>query len=127
VALSIGDDGDVKNFKAEYPEEDDKPRTPTNDRELVLNDKAKLDILWRPFADGWIVTVTLFNSKIIEEEVDAGQAAEIRNVNSLFEVELKCTLDKGEVGTYPKADQSLLTQEEQELALRKTKGSALHS
>ena len=41
-----------------------------------------------------------------------------RNEKSLFEVELCCSLETGDIGIYPRVDKNLVTQEEQELELQ---------
>ena len=79
---------------------------------------AGLDVLWRPFKDGWIITVTLFNRQELTEDGTSKQISQSRNQKSLFEVRLSCFLEAGEVGTYPRVDYSLLNDEEQELELQ---------
>lgn len=85
----------------------------------VFGGLAGIDVLWRPFSDGLIVTVSLFNNR---QEMDGEGAPKSfkqdRNDKSLFEVELRCVLEAGEIGTYPRVDKSLLTEEEQELELQ---------
>lgn len=79
---------------------------------------AGSDVLCRPFLGGWIVTVSLFNQQELNAEGDPKEIKQWRNEKSLFEVELGCRLEAGEVGTYPRVDRSLLTEEEQELELQ---------
>jgi hypothetical protein len=79
---------------------------------------AGLDVLMRPYADGWIVTVSLFNRQEWQVEDDPKQISQDRIEKSLFEVELRCALESGEIGLYPKVDHSLLSKEEQELELQ---------
>lgn len=54
---------------------------------FVFDGLAGIDVLWRPFLDGWIVTVSLFNNR---QEVDGEGALKSfkqeRNDKSLFEV-----------------------------------------
>lgn len=75
---------------------------------------AGLDVQWRPYADGSIITVSLFNKQTWstnEEWVE-------RSNRTLFEVSLHCFIDQGEVGDYPRVEYSLLNDEEQELELQ---------
>jgi len=84
----------------------------------VFGGCAGIDVLWRPFADGWLTTVSLFNKYELATEDDPMNLSMERNENSLFEVGLRCVIDAGEVGVYPRVDKSLLTEEEQELELQ---------
>jgi hypothetical protein len=84
----------------------------------VLSNYGGIDVLWRPFADGWIVTVTLFNKQNLTSEDQHRILHKKRNENSLFEVSLRCVFEAGEVGIYPPVDKSLLTEEEQEIELQ---------
>jgi hypothetical protein len=79
---------------------------------------AGLDVLMRPHADGWIVTVSLFNQQERRIEGDPKEISQEHIEKSLFEVALRCVLESGEVGVYPKVDHSLLSEEEQELELQ---------
>lgn len=92
--------------------------SPSRTRVDVFGGRAGIDVLWRPFADGWITTVSLFNKHEIPAQGDPSELSRIRTENSLFEVELWCVLDAGVVGGYPRVDKSLLTGEEQELELQ---------
>lgn len=80
----------------------------------TLSDKAKVDVLWRPFADGWLVTVSLINTSIPE----TAEYWDDRNELSIFEASLTCIIDSGEVGSYPRVDSSLLSDEELEIELQ---------
>jgi hypothetical protein len=87
----------------------------------ILEGRAGVDVIWRPFEDGWITTVSLFNKAEISGEeslADSQILTRIRNERALFEIELSCVFDAGEVGLYPRVDESMLTEEEQELELR---------
>lgn len=93
--------------------------TQFNQREDVLDGLASVDVLWRPFMDGWIVTVSLFN----KQEINGDGTSQSSSVNerikqSLFETNLRFFLDVGEIGTYPRVDKSLLNEEDQELELQ---------
>lgn len=83
-----------------------------------LVDKARVDVLWRRFANGWIVTVSLCNA----QEVSDGQTGKDyvfeRAEKSLFEASLRCVIEAGVVGVYPRVDRSLLDHEEQEIELQ---------
>jgi len=105
---SLGGDGEAPTFEAVMS----KNRMQHNDRRDVFEGCAGIDVLWRPFSDGWIVTVSLFNKQ--EWDSDVVQ----RNEKSLFSVELQCFMENGEVATYPHVDKSLLSEEEQELELQ---------
>jgi len=93
------------------------PRQQQNQRVDALEDRAGIDVLWRPHLDGWIVTVSLFNKKEVNTE-SIPDSPKARVENSLFEVELKCFLEAGEIGVYPRVDKILLSEEEQELELQ---------
>jgi len=77
---------------------------------------AHIDILWRPHADGWIVTISLCNAQEMPEIVE--RIADERARNSLFETQLRCVVDSGSIGSYPRVDMSLLDEEEQELEIQ---------
>ena len=84
-----------------------------------LDGNARVDIEWRRFADGWIVTVSLCNSnEISNDEQTARDFVAERAEKSLFEASLRCVIDAGEIGTYPHVDRSLLDKEEQEIELQ---------
>ncbi len=82
----------------------------------VLAERARLDVLWRRFADGWIITVTLCNTQVVADDT-SGFALE-RAEKTLFEASLRCVIDAGEVGEYPRVDRTLLDTEEQEIELQ---------
>lgn len=75
---------------------------------------AGLDVLWRPYRDGWIITVSLFNKQVWSDS----ENWEERASRTLFEVNLDCFIDRGVVGDYPRVEYSLLDQEEQEIELQ---------
>jgi len=84
-----------------------------------LDGSARVDVEWRSFADGWIVTTSLCNSnEILYEEQTGRDFAFERAEKTLFEASLRCVIDTGEVGTYPRVDRSLLDEEEQEIELQ---------
>jgi hypothetical protein len=84
-----------------------------------LEDRASVDIQWRHFADGWIVTVSLCNA---QELADSAKKARLyvneRAGKTLFEARLRCVIEAGDVGVYPRVDRSLLNDEEQEIELQ---------
>ena len=75
---------------------------------------AGIDVHTRPHGDGRIVTVTLCNRTALAP-VDRTRA---RVEGALFEAHLDCRIESGELLEYPRADLSLLTEEEQELELQ---------
>lgn len=75
---------------------------------------AGLDVQWRPYSDGWIITVSLFNKQVWSDPEDW----EKRASRTLFEVNLDCFIDSGVVGDYPRVEYSLLNEEEQEIELQ---------
>ena len=87
---------------------------------------ARLDALWRAYNDGWLVTASLSNTEAAPPQdgnaADSGRAPNEAlielNKSTLFEVELECVIDQGQVGPYPRTDFHLLGDEEQELELR---------
>ncbi len=84
-----------------------------------LDGKARMDVEWRRFADGWIVTISLCNAnKIANDEQKAGDFVFERAENTLFEATLRCVIDAGKIGAYPRVDRSLLDEEEQEIELQ---------
>jgi hypothetical protein len=111
-------DGEVNTFSAPAFKKNVTSREPIRERINVLSDRAGIDVLWRPFADGWITTVSMFNKYELSAEGDHKILSKLRNENSLFEVGLRCVFDTGEVGVYPRVDKSLLTEEEQEIELQ---------
>lgn len=84
-----------------------------------LDGNARIDVEWRRFADGWIVTISLCNlNEILSEEQTGRDFVFERAQKTLFEASLSCVIDAGEVGTYPRVDRSLLDDEEQEIELQ---------
>lgn len=109
------------------PEEEDRlvlaqpdDRTgPANRRIPVFSGRAGVDAVWRPFRDGWLVTLSLFNRTELQDDgLTAADWKRHSNSNSLFEASLHCSIDAGEVGDYPRVDRSLLSDEERELELQ---------
>ena len=79
---------------------------------------AGIDVLRRPFEDGSIITVSLFNGQEMDPNGSPQSISQERTAKSLFEIDLICHLESGEVGPYPRVDYSLLDDEEQELELQ---------
>ncbi len=88
-------------------------------KQTILQGKAKLDSLWRPHKDGYIVTISLSNTQNIDEFTDDPRKFhQERNEKALFEVVLQCIVESGTVGNYPAIDSALLSDEEKEIELR---------
>jgi hypothetical protein len=85
---------------------------------LVFNGKAKIDALWRKHANGYIVTITISNSQKLNHHDENKIFNEKQNEFTLFEIELKCIVEEGNVGAYPSKNKQLLTDEEKEIELR---------
>jgi len=83
-----------------------------------LVDKARVDVQWRHFVDGWIVTVSLCNAQELTDSAAGSNYVYERAEKTLFEASLRCVIDAGDVGVYPRVDRSLLDQEEQEIELQ---------
>jgi hypothetical protein len=83
-----------------------------------LAGRARVDVQWRRFADGWIVTASLCNAQHIADSETGRDYVFERGGKTLFEASLRCVIDAGEVGVYPRVDRSLLDPEEQEIELQ---------
>ena len=83
-----------------------------------LGNRARADVQWRRFADGWIVTVSLCNAQELAASAIGRDLVYERAEKTLFEASLRCVIDVGDVGVYPRVDRSLLDQEEQEIELQ---------
>lgn len=110
----IGRDEEAKTFT----QPNQQPYAQSNHRVDVLGGRASIDVVWRPFLDGWIVTVSLFNKQESSATGDRKKLAQERIEQSLFEVNLRCFMEAGEIGTYPRVDKCLLSEEDQELELQ---------
>jgi hypothetical protein len=88
-----------------------------NKFEVLLN-KARIDALWRPYNDGYIVTVTMSNNQELNDSQDRKQYSIDQNEKTLFEVDFKCIIENGNIDVYPSTDKSLLDDEEKEIELR---------
>ena len=83
-----------------------------------LERNARVDVLWRRYADGWIVTVSLCNVQEVSGAQTGRDFVIERARKTLFEAGIRCVIDLGEIGVYPRVDRSLLDQEEQEIELQ---------
>ena len=84
----------------------------------VFDGRAEVQVLWRPYKKGWLTTVSLSNRQIFPDEISARAYPDRQNQLCLFEVRLECIIESGHVGTYPRVDPALLSQEEQELEMQ---------
>jgi hypothetical protein len=84
----------------------------------IFNGKAKIDALWRPYNDGYIVTITISNNTKIDSTISSKEFNLEQNRHTLFEVELKCIVEEGNLDIYPSKDKALLSEEEKEIELR---------
>lgn len=112
--IPVGGDEEANTFTRP----DQHPSIQFNQRVDVLGGRARIDVLWRPFLDGWIVTVSLFNKQELSTKGTSKSLTQERIEQSLFEVNLRCFLEAGEIGTYPRVDKCLLSEEDQELELQ---------
>lgn len=83
-----------------------------------LKKNARVDVLWRCFANGWIVTVSLCNAQEVSGDQTGREFVFERAEKTLFEANLRCVIDAGDVGVYPRVDRILLDDEEQEIELQ---------
>jgi hypothetical protein len=82
--------------------------------------RARLQAICRPHGLGWLVTVSLANTQRLPA-FDVGNSREwvgTREQLCLFECALECRVTSGKVGDYPGAAMSLLSDEDQELAIQ---------
>ena len=84
----------------------------------IFGGAAKIDVLWRAYNDGYIVTITLSNAQKIDSFLSAVEYNIEKAEKTLFEVELKCIVEDGNVNVYPSKNRALLTDEEKEIELR---------
>ncbi len=83
-----------------------------------LEGNARVDVRWRRFANGWLVTVSLCNVQEIPDGQKGRDFVFERARKTLFEAALRCLIEAGDVGVYPRVDRSLLDHEEQEIELQ---------
>jgi len=105
--LDLADDGREVEFLVNGPKQ-----------YKIFDGKAKIDALWRPYNDGYIVTITMSNDTKIDA-TKSGKAFNLdQNENTLFEVEFQCIVESGNVDVYPSKNKTLLNDEEKEIELR---------
>ncbi|WP_160054436.1 helicase-related protein [Shewanella litoralis] len=76
----------------------------------VLGGRAELVSTWRSMSKGWLVTVTLVNSRhVIENKLDPEDV--------IHQVWFRCSTPNGHIGTYPSPNRYSWDKEEEELAL----------
>ena len=123
IYTATDDRDEFRRFQARRYE-----RTPLDEQTLIwsksdqpsrriLADRAGVDVRARPHRDGDILTVTLVNRGEIANV--ASRQRQVERVNkSLFEAQIECAVEGGQLVEYPRVDPSLLTEEEQELELQ---------
>ena len=109
---TLGGDADAKIFTMPSVRRREQERSP------VFEGRAEIMVLWRPLAEGWLVTVSLSNTQHDPGKGDDPRRAAERNARALLQVALECIPDAGQVGDYPRVDASLLDDEEQDLELQ---------
>ena len=97
----------------------DEPLFPFKDAEPVVY-RARLQSICRPYGAGWLVTLSLANTQRTPafDTSNARKSVEDREQQCLFECALECRVTAGLVGDYPSAAMSLLSDEDQELAIQ---------
>lgn len=113
--------GNIKSWKKNKLAADDKevefsPNGATQYN--IFDGKAKIDALWRPYNDGYIVTITMSNDTKIDATKSGIDFNREQNENTLFEVKLECIVESGNVNVYPSKNKALLSDEEKEIELR---------
>ena len=79
---------------------------------------AAIDVRCRSHLKGSLITVSLVNTKHVDSNISEEEHRKQEIEYALFETELFCWVEKGEVGNYPAVEFSLLDNEMQELALQ---------
>jgi len=85
------------------------PGTDDSCSKLVLDNKAKLKMVKRPWKKGWILTVALSNSMRCGKILDTSKC--------LFQTQIECKAVSGTFSEYPSSDRFRFDEEQQELAL----------
>lgn len=83
--------------------------------------RAAIHVHWRPYRDGWLVTLSLCNRQDVRlpgTKLSVPQRDRIFESSCLFEVELGCEILSGTVHAYPHKDTAMMDDEERELELR---------
>ena len=79
---------------------------------------AGVDVRSYPHNKGMIVTVSLVNHQEIESHASQDHWRLQQIERALFDVQLNCYIQKGEVGDYPSVDYALLSESDQEIELQ---------
>ena len=87
------------------------PSSPGTTREWILDRRASLDVVWRAFGDGALVTVALVNRRRIPE------AGGVEPADCFLQVSLRCSPADGLIPPYPSSLSIQSDEEEEELAL----------
>lgn len=77
----------------------------------VLGGLGYVSTLWRQRSDGWLVTVTLINSKTVPDDGRPDSS------DCLYQVGVECSVQEGQIHRYPHANAVWRNEEEEELAL----------
>ena len=104
----LGDNGEVQEVELTVNGQD---------KYDVFDGKAEINSLWRPHKNGYIVTISLSNTQLIDANDGRKFNKEI-NEKTLFEVEFSCIVESGNIAEYPSTDRSLLSDEEKAIQLR---------
>jgi hypothetical protein len=88
-----------------------KPSTNNNEANLkIFNNRARLNVIWRPGRDGWLITVTVINDR--EPILGVAPTAE----DCIYQVKIICASEKpGVITAYPQIQ--LLTSDPEEHVL----------
>ena len=105
--IALGGDEEALNFSSSSRV--DVMRDPSSGAHL-----AGIDVQWRPFREGFLITISLFNKQTGLLTENKSEISE----KILFEVNLNCFVESGSIGNYPRVDFSLLNEEDQELELQ---------
>ncbi len=84
----------------------------------VFEGRGEIQFESRKHQAGFIVTVSISNTQKLNHGDDATKRVEDENLKTLFEVELKCFIENGQICKYPMQDKALLSKEEKEVELR---------
>ena len=87
---------------------------------VVLEGRARLTSVWRPYKGGFLVTVALANASIIEVDESGKLTDEQRqrqDAECLHQVGFSCTPLDGAILEYPTIDETFRDEEEEELRL----------
>ncbi|HKM15563.1 MAG TPA: helicase-related protein [Marinospirillum sp.] len=82
------------------------------------NYRAAIDVRSRSHKNGSLITVSLLNTQHVDSQIEAKEFRQQEIERTLFETELYCLIESGEVGNYPNVEYSLLDDEMQELELQ---------